>query len=558
MTTHLAPSSTSNSTSCISVGQRIGNFRLERLLGEGGMGIVFEARHVNTGGRAAIKFLQAEVASRPDVVARLFNEARATATVEHPGIVRIFDCGYSAEGIAYLTMEYVDGESLAARLARQQRLPQSDVLHIGRQVASALRAAHAKGIVHRDLKPDNVMLALDMELPSGERVKVVDFGIAKVAQGAQVHTKTGMVMGTSRYMSPEQCRDTKSVTDRSDVYSLGILLYEMLTGRPPFQADNLADMLWQLMNEVPPPLHQFVPDVAQPVARLIESMLEKNPSLRPSMAEVAQQICQLNGSMDSQRSGPIVQGTSAPKLALAEDRMASPEPQLIASLSLPSHRILTSCEETKLNKTDILNFQPLSSARLASTNIIPRPHFAARVRRFGPLALTAGVSILLLGSLPRFVNSHQTHPTAEASPKPNGTDSHNKQTPASSIASIPVDQTSSPTVKSLPEPRQTIVSHRPTLRGIAEQQFRNRECDAAITTAIELKPKNPKIAWSIIGRCACRRNSALLANQAIQELMEILSTDSVKRVSEIYNDCKKRGLVSTNEGTIIQKGVPFN
>jgi serine/threonine-protein kinase len=160
------------------IGQKIGNHRLVRVLGRGGMGMVFEAVHDGVLGRAAIKILRPDVTSRADVTTRFFNEARAANSVNHPGIVRIFDCGFTEAGVAYLSMEFLEGESLRTRLAREHQLPVKTALRIARQIASALFAAHRVNIIHRDLKPDNVMLVPDPDVPGGERVKILDFGIA--------------------------------------------------------------------------------------------------------------------------------------------------------------------------------------------------------------------------------------------------------------------------------------------------------------------------------------------------------------------------------------------
>ena len=188
------------------LGQRIGNYRLVRLLGEGGMGMVFDAQNDSVGGRVAIKILRADVASRPDVVTRFFNEARAANAIDHPGIVRIFDSGFTQNGAAYLAMEFLSGEPLRTRIARGGPILLDEILRIGRQVASALHAAHRVGIIHRDLKPDNLMLVPDPELQGGTRIKILDFGIAKIAESSGVsvaRTRTNILMGTPKYMSPE-------------------------------------------------------------------------------------------------------------------------------------------------------------------------------------------------------------------------------------------------------------------------------------------------------------------------------------------------------------------
>ncbi|HND13315.1 MAG TPA: serine/threonine-protein kinase, partial [Pseudomonadota bacterium] len=208
------------------IGQLVGNYRLVRLLGEGGMGMVFEAVHDGVGGKAAVKILRPEISMHANLATRFFNEARAANAIQHPSIVRVFDCGYTQSRAAYLTMEYLAGQSLRSRLDRAQKLSLSDTARVSRQVASALSASHRTGIVHRDMKPDNIMLVPDPELPGGERVKVLDFGIAKMSEhlgGKPNATDSNVVMGTPAYMAPEQCKGAKLVTDRADVYSLGIM-----------------------------------------------------------------------------------------------------------------------------------------------------------------------------------------------------------------------------------------------------------------------------------------------------------------------------------------------
>ena len=278
------------------IGDYIGNYRLTRLLGEGGMGMVYEAVHDGVGGRAAIKVLRPEVAIKKDATTRLFNEARAANSISHPGIVRIFDCGYTSQGIAYLTMEYLEGESLRARVEREHVLPQFDALRIGRQIASALQAAHQRQVVHRDLKPDNIMLVADPEMPGGERVKLLDFGVAKLAEtlnGEPLQTRSDTLMGTPTFMAPEQCRGAKHVTDRSDVYSLGVILYQLLSGMPPFLGESVGELIAMHLADSEPPLASVAPHVHPEVCAVVHSMLRKRPSDRPSVEEVAQELKRL-------------------------------------------------------------------------------------------------------------------------------------------------------------------------------------------------------------------------------------------------------------------------
>ena len=220
----------------------IGPYKIVRTLGAGGMGSVYEAIHTQLQRRAAIKVLHKSFQQDPEFLQRFSNEARAVNIINHPNIVSIVHYGSDDDGSPYIVMEYLEGESLRQRMSRSGRMEQHAAMRIGKQVASGLAAAHAKQVVHRDLKPVNVMLISDPDTPDGERVKILDFGIAKVAAapGDQALTRVGTSLGTPAYMSPEQCKSARDVSDRSDVYSLGIILFEILAGEHPF-AEARAD-----------------------------------------------------------------------------------------------------------------------------------------------------------------------------------------------------------------------------------------------------------------------------------------------------------------------------
>ena len=289
------------------LGRLIGNYKLIRLLGEGGMGMVYEALHDGVGGRAAIKVLRPEISIQKEITVRFFNEARAANSISHPGIIHIFDSGYTVDGIAYLTMEFLEGESLKNRIERVRVLTALETLRVGHQVASALVAAHRKQVIHRDLKPDNLMLVKDPDVPGGERVKILDFGIAKIVEtlsSQPVRTRSDMLMGTPTYMAPEQCQGAKNVTDRSDVYSMGVMLYQMLAGSPPFASERVVGLLALHVSEEPPPLSRRLPQLDPNVAVLVHSMLRKQPDERPSMEEVFRSILRLLNSIANSPTQP--------------------------------------------------------------------------------------------------------------------------------------------------------------------------------------------------------------------------------------------------------------
>jgi serine/threonine protein kinase len=288
-------------------GQVIGSYKILQLLGEGGMGQVFLAERLYIGGRVALKVLHHSFAHHPEMAGRFLNEARAANSIEHAGVVKVYEYGRLPDGGAFIAMEYLEGQSLRQRLTQRPVLPIEMALRIARQMAAALSAAHAQRIVHRDLKPDNVMLVEDSEAPGGERAKILDFGIAKLLwelhQGDS-HTKTGTFMGTPVYMPPEQCRDTKSVGPKADVYALGAILYEMLCGQPPFGVGTAMELAVRIVTEEPAPLHERAPGVPPPVSALVHSLLAKDPSRRPTMAEVTTRLRQLSDSMVGEKPAP--------------------------------------------------------------------------------------------------------------------------------------------------------------------------------------------------------------------------------------------------------------
>jgi serine/threonine-protein kinase len=260
-------------------------YQIVRVLGTGGMGSVYEAMNLRVGRRVAIKVMH-KVRDQGDI-ARFEREARA-AQIGSPYIVQVHDLGYLSDGAPYMVMEYLAGESLGERMHRQGRLRPSELIPITKQVLEALAAAHRAGIVHRDLKPDNVFLSRP-EGDDREVVKLVDFGISKILSsssqnqspgGALSLTKTGVAVGTPQYMSPEQVQGKKELDGRSDLYSLGVMLYRCFSGQLPFNAEEIAPLLMQILVDVPRSLREAVPELDRELVTLVTRAMARRPEDR--------------------------------------------------------------------------------------------------------------------------------------------------------------------------------------------------------------------------------------------------------------------------------------
>ncbi|HEX2676422.1 MAG TPA: serine/threonine-protein kinase, partial [Polyangiales bacterium] len=271
-----------------------GRYRILRAIGEGGMGVVYEAEHVLIEKRVAIKVLRESFTRRPDVVERFRQEAKSASRIGHPNIVDVSDFGETPNRASYIVMEMLKGEDLADILTRECALAPTRAVTIVYQVAKALAAAHKKNIIHRDLKPENIYLIEREGQP--DFVKVVDFGVAKMSDietlGGRKLTRTGMIFGTPEYMSPEHAGG-KSLDHRVDIYAVGVILYELLTGRVPFEGDNFMEVLSKHGHDPVPELRSVNPGtrVSPELARAVARALEKDPERRyQSMEEMIEDL----------------------------------------------------------------------------------------------------------------------------------------------------------------------------------------------------------------------------------------------------------------------------
>ena len=266
-----------------------GKYRIERLIGRGGMGAVFAAEHMLLGQRVALKLLLGELSDSPEATARFMNEARAAAQIRGEHVVRVLDIGQLPNGTPFMVLEYLEGSDLAALLHQRGRLAVAEVADFALQALDALAQVHAAGIVHRDLKPANLFLA---SLHDGAKiVKVLDFGISKNLSpmaAAYGMTKSRAILGSPEYMSPEQLRTPRGVDARTDIWSLGVILYELLSGKLPFTGTSMAEIFHRILETDPAPLRTLRPEVPAALEAVVARCLSRDPAARfASVQELA-------------------------------------------------------------------------------------------------------------------------------------------------------------------------------------------------------------------------------------------------------------------------------
>src|SRR5574341_2689901 len=326
------------------------SYTLETEIGRGGMGVVFSARDVKLKRRVAIKVLPPELAFRGEIRTRFLREAETAARLSHPNIVPIHAVG-EADALVYFVMGFVDGESLAARLRRRERLPPEEVRRIMKETADALGLAHAMGVIHRDIKPDNILLE-----GTRRRVVVTDFGIAKALVGGGVGTLTGtgVVIGTPTYMSPEQAAGEKEIDARSDLDSLGLVAFEMLVGDPPFQAGTVPGILMKQITEPAPEVQRLRPDCPEELGHTIMRCLEKNPEDRWPTADALRRALENRVSVPYRRTAAAgsyrARRPSEPRAAGAPRSPGPPPLPVPAGRQRPSRR--SSREQVEMAPSD--------------------------------------------------------------------------------------------------------------------------------------------------------------------------------------------------------------
>jgi serine/threonine-protein kinase len=391
----------------IAAGHTIGSYRILNKIGTGGMGAVYLAEHPLIGKKVALKVIHRELAGNKEVVQRFFQEAKAVTRINNEHIVQIHDFGVTPEGDHFYIMEYLEGKTLAQLLAKERVIDVMRSLHIAAQVASALAAAHGSGVIHRDLKPDNVMLISRLGDP--DFVKLLDFGLAKVfASQSAVKTAAGVLLGTPQYMSPEACESRATIDARTDVYALGILLFQMTTGMLPFDGETMGEVLVKQVTQLPPAPRGINPNIPPSVEQLILRCLAKAADSRfPTMNQLREAL--LDPEAYLMKSPPI-----APARSLAPGEAPATAQQVMAyaaaqqktrlgtgnelPLPAPSSTAKTMMAVEPPRRSTVMpvpDLQPPAAPKMNTMRIATPLGYSSRPpRKVWPVVLVAG---LLLG-----------------------------------------------------------------------------------------------------------------------------------------------------------------
>ena len=322
-------------------GAKAGPWVVERELGRGGMGAVYAVVHEEIGKRAALKVVHGRLVGTSFNLDRMLVEARVVNQVGHPNIVDIFETGKLPDGRPYIVMERLEGQSLAHR-ADAGRIPPELAIAVLRQICDALIAAHAAGVVHRDLKLDNVFLIDNLEDPTTPKAKLLDWGIAKVVHEDVKHTIEGQLVGTPQYLSPEQARGGQ-VTPKTDVYSLGVMAYELFLDQLPFEAETAAEIMTMHLRAIPPAPRDLWPEIPPSLEDLLVEMLAKRPEHRPTMLEVANRLEEVRAELEYDRDSSQIAAQAKPAssskpMAVPQVSVAAVEPaRLVRRASADAH-----------------------------------------------------------------------------------------------------------------------------------------------------------------------------------------------------------------------------
>ncbi len=404
-----------------------GKYRVVRRIGEGGMGVVVEAENLVTGKRVAIKWMHPQVAARPEAAERFLREARASARVRHPNVVDVYDAVHD-QTTCFLVMELLEGEPLSYVLERGG-MPAHELISLLLDAMRGVAAAHRQGVIHRDIKPDNIFLAIEGD--RGNKIpKVLDFGISKVTgSDAMSLTRTGATMGTPMYMSYEQLCGVKDIDARTDVYAFGVILYEALTGQPPFQAESFPELVVKITQTQPTPPKQLRPDIPRSLDRLVQRAMSKERETRVASLEELIRELEPFATAASFRAQMTADGTALPRVRPRSDeppRPPEPEPSLVVE-----------SRESAPSATPMEASFPVPAA--------PRRRDAL------PWLVVGGAVATLLGALTMFNGAEENAAAGPSPAEPTVTEAvHAPPPPAAAAAALP-----SPTEAQDPAPAPT-------------------------------------------------------------------------------------------------------
>jgi len=386
-----------------------GKYRVEKVLGFGGMGVVVSAFRGDLEQRVAVKFLSQAAAERPDAAERFRREARAAAKIRSEHVARVLDVGTLDTGLPYMVMEYLEGNDIAEELRRLQRMPMVEAVEFILQAIEALAEAHAGGVVHRDLKPGNLFLARRAD--GSRRVKVLDFGISKALTGSSVEelslTKTAALIGSPLYMAPEQMRSAKDVDTRADIWSLGAMLYEMLTGEPPYTGESIPQLCAALLHDDPIPLRQHRPEIPEGLEQAVLRCLMKDRNHRfPTVFELGRALlpfAHADSRIHVERAERVLGVTDVTMSGLSPLTERTSLPQVsVPAMSVPI---------TPLTVTPAAVMQPMDP----TVNSWGASGVSAAPKRRGRLLIIAGVAAVLAAGFGLWAARGSTAPEAKPS-----------------------------------------------------------------------------------------------------------------------------------------------